>query len=409
MPANEALVVRIVSAGTPLQLGFASHLLEFSYEDSEKKDDFLQCSFADPYRKLSDSDQFQQGAEWSVQWGFAGKLYPPRKVILREPEISDGILNIKALDKGTLLKSESAWTNYTGKSIEQIIQEIAERNNLRPIFAEIPQIIIDNLPQAGMTDYQVLSYLRNKVENHIIKVINDELHFEPRKMNFAPVGGFAFGRGRDSRIVEYSISEKDLGRTKSNTQITGITVDPYTGKSKRFTADEGNTTSENLGNKRTLASFLKKHFKGKISDIDVPSVVTDLTIERTGSAVILPPLKDKEIENLLTSTRRQGLDASVEASFTIIADRSDTFYRSGDLIDGRDLGKRHTGIYKIDSITHDLNAGYTYKINATRNAVRAKGNVNGPVNKKFPYYRLRNRIEKPVKGTNSGETKTGIN
>ena len=130
MPASEAIVVRIIASGQPLQLGYASHLLEFSYEDVESKEDFLQVSFSDPYKKLADADQFRQGVEWKVQWGFAGKLYPARKVIVREPTVTDGMLTIKALDKGTLLKSESAWTNYNAKSIEKIIEEIAERNNV---------------------------------------------------------------------------------------------------------------------------------------------------------------------------------------------------------------------------------------------------------------------------------------
>ena len=83
MPANLPIIARIFAKGQPLTLGLGTRVLQFQYEDSEKEDDLFNVTFSDPFGELVDSDQFQEGTEWSVQWGFAGKLHPPRKVIVK--------------------------------------------------------------------------------------------------------------------------------------------------------------------------------------------------------------------------------------------------------------------------------------------------------------------------------------
>ena len=104
MGLNDALIIRINAKGDSLKLPLGAQVLNCSYEDTEKEDDMFNVTFADPYHNLVDSDQFKEGSEWTVQWGFPGNLFPARKVLVKRPKFRWGEVEIECLDKGSTLK-----------------------------------------------------------------------------------------------------------------------------------------------------------------------------------------------------------------------------------------------------------------------------------------------------------------
>lgn len=417
---NDPILVKIVANGEPLQLGLGAHVISFSYEDSEKEDDILRVTFADPLSELIDSEQIIENTEWTVQWGFPGKLHPARKVLVKRPRFKYGTVEVEALDKRSTLKLEERWEVQNGKSMKDIIEDIANRHQLSPLVdPELAEIKIDSFPFGGRTDHQVLKYFRSRAEDHIFKVEDDKLIFEKRNNNAAPKGTFEFAPGAESRLISFDIGVKDQDNAKSSTRTTTVAIDPFTHKKKIFNSDEETTPVENLGTRRTIDKYVPSF------SIDFPGkVLTGGKIDKvvqgssTGKAVPMPPKSDNELSSIAKSRRRVSLLNNVEARFEIVASPVDTFFKSGDIIQISGIGARNSGAYRILSIMHDMSEGYKYSITAKRNAVGPTGRkgatttpppkeINGPKNEKKPPpspWQEITGVLKEVKGSNSGAT-----
>jgi len=406
----EALIVKIVAHGQPLTLGLGAHVISFQYEDSEKEDDLFTVSFGDPYNELVDSDQFQEGVEWSVQWGFAGKLYPARKVIVKRPRFAYGQVEIQALDKGSELKLEEYWGTYQKTTPETIIEEIASAHGLKLEIDPLGFSTVPFMAQGGKTHYDVLKYLQSRAEDHFFKISGDILKFKKRNLNAPPVAQFSYAPGRDSRLVSFDIQIKDQDNAKSSMQTTAVTVDPFTHKTKTYSADEGSISTENLGNVRVTNNY-KTSFQTSISKITGASIPHQSMSISTGKSLPLPPKNNDEMNSIVKGKRRASLLDNVEAAFEVSASSEDPFLESGDLIEVRGIGKKFSGMYQIITIGHDLTDGYKYSINAKRNAKGFTGEtsastplLNGPINIKNSVKDVIQFVEKNIIGSISAAT-----
>lgn len=406
MSLNEAIVVRIIANGELLNLGLGAHVVQFQYEDSEKEDDLLTMTFADPFVELVDLEQFQESSEWTVQWGFAGKLHPARKVIVKRPRFAYGQVEIQALDKGSQLKIEESWSTFQKTTPQRILEEIASAHGLTLEFDNIGFDSIPFFAQAGRTHYDILKYLQSRAEDHYFKVVGDKLLFKKRNLNAAPKAQYAYMPGAHSKILSFDIQIKDQDNAKSSLQTTAVSIDPFTQKTKTYKADEGSVASQNLGNARVTRNY-KTGFSSLIQKITGASVPHKNMPLSTGKTLPLPLKSNEEMNALVKSKRHQSLMDNVEANFDISADQNDPFLQSGDLIEVRGIGKKFSGSYQIVSITHDLSDGYKYSINAKRNAVSNTDQnisspiLNGPINKKKSQGQITELLDKTIKGSES--------
>lgn len=406
MAGNLPVIARVVAKGQPLSLGLGVQIFQFQYEDSEKEDDLFNVTFSDPFHTLVDSDQFQEGTEWTVQWGFAGRLHPPRKVIVKRPRFAYGQVEVQALDKGSVLKLEEKWTTYKKTTARRILEEIASNAGLTldmdPLEMDIPF-----LATGGRTTFDLIKYLASRTEDHVFKVIGDKLQFKKRNLNAPPVARFAYAPGRDSRLVTFDIQIKDQDNAKSSLQTTAVTVDPFTHKTKTFSADEGSTPTENLGNARVTRKYVTS-FSDTILKAVGASVPHKSLGDSTGKTLALPPKGDGELKSIASGHRHEALLNNVEANFEISASPDDPFFKSGDLIEVRGIGRKFSGMYRIVSIRHDLTDGYKYSIVGKRNAMGATGSepvgdiLNGPINVKNAFEKLVDFAETTVVGSVSG-------
>lgn len=405
MPVSEAAIVKIVARGQPLRLGLGAHVTEFRYEDSEKEDDLLTATFSDPWNELVDSNQFQEGTEWIVQWGFAGHLYKARKFLVKRPRFVHGLVEVQALDKGSELKLEEQWGTFQKTDMKSILKKIALRHGLK-LKTEALELAIPFLAQGGKTDFDILKHLQSRAQDHVFKVVGDTLHFVKRKLNAPPVARFAYMPGRDSRVLSFEIQVKDQDNAKSSIQTTAVTVDPFTHKTRSFAADEGTVSTENLGAVRTTKNYATS-FTSKILKRLSASIPHTILPPSTGKSLPLPPKTNEEMNSIVEGYRHKALLGNVEAQFEISASSSDPFFASGDLIEIHGIGKKFSGMYQIEAITHDLTDGYKYSIKGKRNAVGATDifrdglNLNGPVNMKTPIEKAIESIEVFVKGSKS--------
>lgn len=414
MLINDPVVVRVTAKGEPLQMAIATQITKFAYEDSEKEDDMLRVTFADPYHLLVDSDQFLENTEWTVQWGFPSKMHPPRKVLVKRPVFRYGEIEIQALDKGSTLKLDENWKVHKKTSPKKIIEDIAQKNKLEAdVDEDLGKEVISCFPMGGRTDFEVLRYLETRAEDHTFKIQDDKLIFQKRDMSAPPKATFEYRPGKDSRLLSFELSIKDQDTAKSSRQTTAVSIDPFTHKKKIFKSDEGTTSVENLGNRRPTdkyASSFDVKFPGKVLNGGKTSQETQG--ESTGRSIILPPKSDNELKAIAKGKRRKSLLDSCEARFEIVASPDDPFLKSGDLIQVMGIGKRFSGSYRILAITHDLSEGYKYEIEARRNAVGATGKtasnpLNGPKNTKSAISKTKTTIEKPIKGALNGDTLYG--
>ena len=406
MPANLPIIARIFANGQPLTLGLGTHVLQFQYEDSEKEDDLFNVTFSDPFGELVDSDQFQEGTEWSVQWGFAGKLHPPRKVIVKRPRFAYGQVEVQALDKGSDLKLAESWATYKKTTLQNVLEDIASSHGLK-LDMDPLELAIPFLAMGGRSHFDVLKTLAARTADHVFKIVGDTLEFKKRNLNAPPVARFAYAPGRDSRLISFDIQIKDQDNAKSSPQTTAVTVDPFTQKTKSFSADEGSSSTENLGNVRVTKNYVTS-FTDTIRQITGASVMHKNISNTTGKSLALPSKTDSEMNAIVQGRRHEALLDNVEASFEISAAPEDGFFKSGDLIEVRGIGKKFSGMYQMLSIRHDLNDGYKYSITAKRNALGSTGNLsasevlNGPINIKGAVEKLVELVETTVVGSLTG-------
>ena len=406
MPANLPIIARIFANGQPLTLGLGTHVLQFQYEDSEKEDDLFNVTFSDPFGELVDSDQFQEGTEWSVQWGFAGKLHPPRKVIVKRPRFAYGQVEVQALDKGSDLKLAESWATYKKTTLQNVLEDIASSHGLK-LDMDPLELAIPFLAMGGRSHFDVLKTLAARTADHVFKIVGDTLEFKKRNLNAPPVARFAYAPGRDSRLISFDIQIKDQDNAKSSLQTTAVTVDPFTQKTKSFSADEGSSSTENLGNVRVTKNYVTS-FTDTIRQITGASVMHKNISNTTGKSLALPSKTDSEMNAIVQGRRHEALLDNVEASFEISAAPEDGFFKSGDLIEVRGIGKKFSGMYQMLSIRHDLNDGYKYSITAKRNALGSTGNLsasevlNGPINIKGAVEKLVELVETTVVGSLTG-------
>ena len=406
MPANLPIIARIFANGQPLTLGLGTHVLQFQYKDSEKEDDLFNVTFSDPFGELVDSDQFQEGTEWSVQWGFAGKLHPPRKVIVKRPRFAYGQVEVQALDKGSDLKLAESWATYKKTTLQNVLEDIASSHGLK-LDMDPLELAIPFLAMGGRSHFDVLKTLAARTADHVFKIVGDTLEFKKRNLNAPPVARFAYAPGRDSRLISFDIQIKDQDNAKSSLQTTAVTVDPFTQKTKSFSADEGSSSTENLGNVRVTKNYVTS-FTDTIRQITGASVMHKNISNTTGKSLALPSKTDSEMNAIVQGRRHEALLDNVEASFEISAAPEDGFFKSGDLIEVRGIGKKFSGMYQMLSIRHDLNDGYKYSITAKRNALGSTGNLsasevlNGPINIKGAVEKLVELVETTVVGSLTG-------
>lgn len=406
MPANLPIIARIFAKGQPLTLGLGTHVLQFQYEDSEKEDDLFNVTFSDPFGELVDSDQFQEGTEWSVQWGFAGKLHPPHKVIVKRPRFAYGQVEVQALDKGSDLKLAESWATYKKTTLQNVLEDIASSHGMK-LDMDPLELAIPFLAMGGRSHFDVLKTLAARTADHVFKIVGDTLEFKKRNLNAPPVARFAYAPGRDSRLISFDIQIKDQDNAKSSLQTTAVTVDPFTQKTKSFSADEGSSSTENLGNVRVTKNYMTS-FTDTIRQITGASVLHKNISNTTGKSLALPSKTDSEMNAIVQGRRHEALLDNVEANFEISAAPEDGFFKSGDLIEVRGIGKKFSGMYQMLSIRHDLNDGYKYSITAKRNALGSTGNLsatevlNGPINIKGAVEKLVELVETTVVGSLTG-------
>lgn len=373
----------------------------------------LNVTFADPYNQLVDSEQFQEGAVWSVQWGFAENLAPPRIVVLKRPKYRFGELEVEALDKGSNLKVEERWSTIRKKTKKAIVEEIASRHGLTPIIDDGLDDLIPFLPYGGKTDWDMLEHLVSRCEDHFFRVFDNKLIFGRRKLDQAPVASYEYAPGRSSRLLSFEIGVKDQDHAKSGKQTSVVTVNPFKHVKEIFKSDEGTTPVQNLGNRRptdtiptgfgaSIGSFSSLATNGGKASASSQG-------DSTGKSLPLPPMDPIDIKKVAEGHRRKGLLDAVEADFEIIAHPSDPFYKSGDIIEVYGIGRKHSGMYRMEKVGHDLTNGYTYKIKAKRNAVNSISKspvslLNGPLNKKTSLLKIVAHIETAVSGALSGGT-----
>lgn len=413
MPSALPLTIKIVAVGAPVQLGLGNQIISFEYDDAEKGDDMLRMSFSDPYQKLVDSEQFIENTEWSVQWGFAGQLFPARKVILKGPEYTHGRLDITALDKGSALRVEQNWDVAKNTTMAGVVDTIAKRHGLKSFCDSALNKVLPFFVYGGRTDWDVLEYFESRLANHVFRVVDDKLVFKERDLDKAPVASLQYRPDQNSRILEFKVKVDDQANAQGSGQTTAVGgLDANEFKKAIAQADEVTKSMTNLGNRRPndkLSTWWSQNVPSLDSVRKNAGTKSTRTQGRaTGKSLLTPSGSQFDPADVAASHRSASLMENVTAEFVIVAQPGDPFYRNGDLVDIGGIGKKFSGIYKISSVVHSLSEGYVYKMKCKRNAVNSTtatpaALLNGKVNIKSPAVEALDTIKKSVLGSRTGQ------
>lgn len=268
---------------------------EFSYKYS--MDDPDKCTFTVRTSDLSliDSPQLQEQVELRVIWGYAGGPFSPtRKVFIENLRYSyedfGVIIKVEALDKGANLSKGSKNTVYANKTINEIAEDVASRNNLKYSMVPfedadtgdvsvygfyktdgaregfnldtgkgysvaVPAIestavqqfavfekVISNYPQANNTDKFMLDDLLNQAEGgpYYAETRDDTLTIKKKNLSGKPVKSYTY-KGERGELLSFEPESKSLSKGSKSTKIKSGAWDE---ENKEFYSSEATEYSD---------------------------------------------------------------------------------------------------------------------------------------------------------------------
>lgn len=256
--------------GSPYIKAFTSlgeitdRITDFSYKFSQKGDDVCQIRIESDDANLPDLPIYQEGVEYTLQWGYIGETEKQnRTIILRNVKVGyteEGIsLDLLFTDKASLIKTNSSKRVHNKKSVKEINEDIANRNGLTSQLllaaptglstpVPTPGVVLrvyDTLPQANRSDYEVLKEAADNDPNGPFEIVGRDNTITVQKPNYsqAPIRAYKW-KGEDGELLQFVPESKEYFAGSGSMGITSTTVDPTTKTFEESTVTEGNNGVE---------------------------------------------------------------------------------------------------------------------------------------------------------------------
>ena len=188
-----------------------SDLVEsLTYEDSIKKDNMCTLSIIDDFAfKLLDNPKLRNYAKVYFNFGFIGEPQSEtHSAFIGEIETSYGSsgirLSIKCFDSGNIIKKTSEKVIHANLSSSSIAEKIADKYGFKK-FIDTTTKIHKSMPQANLSDFELLKKLSVLENNFIFYIRNNELHFRNRK--FSETSSLTISYG-DNNLIEFKPASK---------------------------------------------------------------------------------------------------------------------------------------------------------------------------------------------------------
>ena len=227
-----------------------SHVKQFSYDDTDEKLDELKFTVIDKDMVLQGQGYFTKGAKVTAKWGYRDGMSETRECQIEELDYSfpeNGLpeITVKALDRGIDLVTTKSRQCYQGMTGKEMITQVANKHNLKPVISIPDDFGTDHIAQGGKTDYDFVREIAAE-RCCIAWVENQELHVAENKVGTS--NWEVRYRSGDNLLFSVRVRNKVRGKgDRSGTEVSGLEATKKQVVAEPGTADQTRTKFDDAG------------------------------------------------------------------------------------------------------------------------------------------------------------------
>ncbi len=355
-PRDREAPVVLLKVGPPgkptARLDQSIRIVDFEYEDTCMRADV--CKFTVDNYDLANfvaDPNFRRGNECEVQWGYAGNMSPPRKLIIRK--ITGGQqLKVEAISRGILMHREKRRERYEKMTRSQIVRVIAQRNGYvgAQLDVEDTDEVLDVVVQPNLTDAEMLRRLAKHSGKQFF-VDFDGLHWHAVKLDQKPIRELRwFTPPAQGEVMSFEIENDITGRPGY------VSVKGYDPRKKKAFEGVGSNEQTKRGGLGQTVDVVDKIDVQNAQNLVVETRATAKPTEKSGKV-----LADKRF----AAAQRVNVKLKLE----LVGDPS-LVAKSVVAVTG--LGPIVSGNYYVRTVKHKIGSGYKLDVEAVTDRGQAK-------------------------------------
>ena len=347
------------------------HVVGFSYEEAQDKEDMLTLRMRDntPTLSLISDDELIKGKRLIFVFGVVGGKQSGKKYAriinkTRRYGSSGAVMDIQAFDDGYVLKKKQWSTVWKDKTISEIMLSIAGRNGLNTKI-ESTNIRYGHMPQGNRTDWDFCKYLAGIEKDGSMRfyVRNGVLNFTRLELEKESIRAYEYGA--DGNIISLDIREQGSTQSSGADSTEAVSYDPLTGKTYQKKVDSGNAVDDIKLGRYDIND------KGELGELK-PGNTSKTNPSSEQSGVLLPVVADsqQETSNIANQIKKSSAMEGYKASLTIALDPT---ISPDVIISIKGVSIVDSGNYYILSTKHDIaNGGGRTVLELRKNAASKK-------------------------------------
>lgn len=348
-----------IEANGSLAADIAADITHFEYQDDEIKNTTLTIKVNNEGLKYIDDRRFNEGARFTVRWGYVNDLSPPRTFVISraKPHFPKGgevpIIEMVAYDLRSVVNKAINPKNYGKITSAKVAQKIAERYNLYTEIEDSKDDRVQSRVQPGnVTDIQFLMELAKKL-NYDFYIEERTLHFHPKRFNLAPTLEFVYFTDGKGTLIDF---DPDVDLSKPG----GIAANSASAQNG---TDQSGHAAGHVETMMAVKDTGTANFSYKGTFVK-PSTVNASTSEH-----------DPKVAGILANAAAQRISmAAIKASMTVIGTPRLTARKIIRLVG---VGKTYSGNWRVSNTRHVIQPKgevYTVKVGLTRNGLNLNQN-----------------------------------
>lgn len=348
---------------------------DLSHELATDVDNLLTLTFKNKDIHYFDRKNIIEGTILIFQYGYIGGSLSP-KYLARVVDITNQYMDhiqtkLIATDLGILLKKNESKKVYEGKTVSEVVQEIADLNGLVAVV-DPTEVVHDFLPQGGKTDYEFLKYL-STIEtdgSYRFYLKDNTIVFTKRDLDKTSIRTFTYG-SPDNEIKSFRPSSYETRKTGASRNTVVDYVDPVTGEVIHESVSNTNSKDD------TKLGDYVIHFNENGEEISrIPSKTQELQEDenRVGQFLNQPVISDTEAQNLANKEKK---DSALEDYTAELILEGNPSYVEDEIITLANVSKKDLGNWYVKRAMHSISSGggYETRLALLRNASRKSSNT----------------------------------
>lgn len=316
-----------------------------SYEDDDRKADKLTLTVDAFDLSAIDSPLWRKGNLLVVQWGYSGRMSPPRDMVIQSAK-GGRKLKIEALDKGILLNKKQKRRTFENVKRSDVARIIAmEQGFIGPqMLIQDTEEVLEQVTQARMTDGQLLRDMARR-EGYDWFVDFDGFHFHERDLGQKPLRTYIYYTDPGEGDVMSFTLDNDLSASKpGRVRLQGR--NPFT-KEDIDEVGDNDTTSD----RHTLADVIDI-----VSEVDGTKHAEPLA--KTTATEIVMPTTEKTKKAAARQAKGMYKRAQMTAIEMTVRAVGDAWQVAKSIVGAERFGSTLSGLYYVKTVKHDLGKGY---------------------------------------------------